>query len=155
MPDTHIFAPGDSYGRDIIKAADLDRDRTTVLTPELADLFVSTVNAILTQPKAREMLTDDRAHALAESITQNHHFPFTAEVQDNVVVLASALNKINRPLVLKDISNGFTEAHKVAVKGESEGFKVALSQLIYPAIDHVYRSAGVPGCHTPYTLRGC
>lgn len=152
---THVV---NTYGIDPEKTALLDRDTTIPLTEDIANGFLKEVNAALAQPQTHVVLTPDKAEAFAKSITHNRHFPFTATVQDGAVVLQIAFNKISRPLVLKDLSDGFTAVFKDLVRSEqvSEGFKLSLTRRVQPALYNAYGAAGMPeGPHTKYTLRSC
>jgi hypothetical protein len=158
MPDTQVYAPGNSYGKDITKAAELDRDATIPLTKHAADVFASTANAALSKPETQALMSGGKAEAFAKCVTDNKLFPFTATLENGVVVLAPALDKREKPYMLKCVSDGFTEVYKDLVRSieVSEGFKVAFTQMLQPALYQAYVASDMPeGPHTAYTLRSC
>ncbi len=157
MNSTHVTRLGTPHAAPTSKDAELDRDRSIVLTEALAQGFADTMNARFSCPATRALLDPVRAAALADLITHEPAFPYTAAVMEGSVVLMPALGKIRTP-VLKDISDGVTQVcmHFAAQHNSSETTKFALSSLFQPAIYATYGAAGMSeGPHTKYTHRSC
>ena len=152
-PTTTITAPHPSRTKD----PQLDQDRFIPLCVEVADAFANAMNVKFSTPEAARLLKDGREQRLAQIVSNEPLFPFTACVDAGHVKLSPALHKMAAP-VLKDISDGVTEINKrfAATTAAGESAKFALAMLFQPAMYEAYFAAGMTeGSHTRYTERSC
>jgi hypothetical protein len=139
------------------KDPELDRDRVTALTQEVATCFAARMNQQFAPQHAPAPLDHHTAMQFARVITESRLFPFTASAESGTLRLTASLQKSPDPVV-KDISDGVTECIKALAASLplGERRKFTLSVLFHPAISGAYTMAGLPeGSHTKYTGRSC
>jgi hypothetical protein len=156
-PSTVIAAPHAVVG---LKSPELDLDRTTPLTPEVAAGFVAAMNVRLSKPNIAHILNPARAEIFAGIINHEMGFPVVATLEGGQLILSTDLQKngVEQQPVVKDLSDGVTEICKQLASftelGESKKFMLAM--LFQPALYQAYHAAGLTeGAHTKYVTRSC